>query len=291
MPDAVSYAALLASATLALRKALGLDQAEARLEAFLFLCHSYDISKTGVLAQLREPAAVNPKFDALLAQRLCGEPVAYLFGEREFYGLALEVNPAVLIPRPETELLVELSLEMTATNPGATVLELGTGSGAVAISLAQHRPTLSITATDISRAALEVATRNGLRHGVSNIRWQQSDWFAALTAEAFDLIVSNPPYVAEHDPHLQQGDLRFEPLDALASGPDGLKAIRVIVTEAPAFLRPGGWLLFEHGYDQGKRCRELLQCAGFSHIETRRDLAQLERVSLGQWQPSTDTPV
>lgn len=288
MPDA-TYAAVLASATRALQQALGLDQAEARLEALLFICHSYAITKASVLAQLRESAAANPEFEALLARRLCGEPVAYLFGQREFYGLEFEVSPAVLIPRPETELLVELSVDLTATNPRAAVLELGTGSGAIAIALARHRPTLSITATDVSSAALEVAKRNGWRHGITDIRWQQSDWFAALTGQAFDFIISNPPYVAEHDRHLEQGDLRFEPRGALASGPDGLNAIRIVVAESPAFLQPGGWLLFEHGYDQGERCHELLQCAGFGHIETRRDLAQLERVSLGRWQPPTDT--
>ena len=288
MPDA-TYAAVLARATRDLQQALDLDQADARLEALLFICQFYAISKASMLARLREPAAANPGFDALLARRLRGEPVTYLLGEREFYGLALEVSPAVLIPRPETELLVELSLELTATNPGAALLELGTGSGAVAIALASHRPTLSITATDVSSAALEVATRNGLRHGIPHIRWQHSDWFAALAGRTFDLIVSNPPYVAEYDPHLEQGDLRFEPRGALASGQDGLNAICIIVADSPAFLRPGGWLLFEHGYDQGGRCRELLQRAGFSHIETRRDLAQLERVSLGQWLPSMDT--
>ena len=288
MPDA-TYAAVLASATRDLQQALGLDQADARLEALLFICRCYAISKASVLARLREPAVANQEFEALLARRLRGEPVAYLFGEREFYGLEMEVSPAVLIPRPETELLVELSLELTATNPRAAVLELGTGSGAVAIALAHHRPTLPITATDVSSAALDVAARNGLRHGINHIRWQKSDWFAALGGQAFDLIVSNPPYVAEHDPHLEQGDLRFEPRGALVSGLDGINAIRILVAEAPAFLRPGGWLLFEHGYDQGERCRELLQRAGSSHVETRRDLAQLERVSLGRWQPPADT--
>lgn len=288
MPDG-TYASVLANATGALQQALGLDQPEARLEALLFICHCYAISKASVLARLREPAAANPEFNALLARRVRGEPVAYVFNEREFYGLKFDVGPAVLIPRPETELLVELVLEMTATNSGAAVLELGTGSGAIAISLAHHRPTLAIAATDVSSAALEVAARNGLRHGTTNIGWQQSDWFAALPAQRFDLIVSNPPYVAESDPHLHQGDLRFEPLGALASGPHGLNAISIIVANAAAFLRPGGWLLFEHGYDQGERCRELLRRAGFSQIETRRDLARLERVSFGQWQPSADT--
>lgn len=290
MPDG-TYADVLESAARALQQALGLDQAEARLEALLLICHCYAVSKSSMLARLREPAAANPEFDALLARRLRGEPVAYIFREREFYGLEFEVNPAVLIPRPETELLVELSLALTATHPAAAILELGTGSGAIAISLAHHRATLSITATDVSSAALEVAARNGLRHGIANIDWQRSDWFTALRTQAFDLIVSNPPYVAEDDPHLERGDLRFEPLGALASGPDGLNAIRIIVAHAPAFLRRGGWLLLEHGYDQGERCRELLQRARFSHVETRRDLAQLERVSMGRWQSSADTRV
>lgn len=290
MPEA-TFAVLLASATQALQQHLALDPTEARLEALLFICHSYAISKAKVLAQLREPAPANAAFDRLLQRRLDGEPVAYLFGEREFYGLSFEVGRAVLIPRPETELLVEIALEKTADAARANVLDLGTGSGAIAIALARQQRALSITATDISAEALEIAARNSLRHGTGDIRWQHSDWFAALAGQTFDLIVSNPPYVAENDMHLQQGDLRFEPRGALAAGTDGLDAIRIIVAEAATFLAPAGWLMFEHGYEQGERCRELLRHAGFSHVETRRDLAHLERVSLGQWLPANDTRV
>lgn len=290
MPEA-TFAILLASATQALQQHLALDPTEARLEALLFICHSYAISKAKVLAQLREPAPVNAAFNTLLQRRLDGEPVAYLFGEREFYGLSFEVGRAVLIPRPETELLVEIALEKTAGAARANVLDLGAGSGAIAIALARQKPTLSLTATDISTDALEIAARNSLRHRTGNIRWQHSDWFAALVGQTFDLIVSNPPYVAENDMHLQQGDLRFEPRSALAAGADGLDAIRMIVAAAATFLVPAGWLMFEHGYEQGESCRELLQHAGFSHVETRRDLAHLERVSLGQWRPANDTRV
>lgn len=286
MPEAATYAALLAGATQQLQRELNLSQTEARLEALLFICRSYAISKASVLARLREPATPNPAFDELLARRLSGEPVAYILAEREFYGLMFEVGPAVLIPRPETELLVELALAKIPAASAKRVLELGSGSGAIAIALAQQRPQLSIIATDISQQALQLAARNSARHGTNNITWRQSDWFEALPPQRFDLIVSNPPYVAASDPHLGRGDLRFEPRTALASGADGLDAIRIIGAASPAFLARDGWLMFEHGYDQGAACREILGQNGFTNIETRRDLADLERVSLGQWQPA-----
>ncbi len=204
-----------------------------------------------------------------------GEPVAYILGHREFYGLDFHVNENTLIPRPETELLVELSLERMAER----VLDLGTGTGAVAISIAKNAKNSAVTALDKSPAALEVARENAKKLGVK-VRFLESDWFSAVPGEKFGLIVSNPPYVAEGDPHLK--DLAFEPMLALASGPDGLDSIRIIVENAPDHLEPGGWLLFEHGYDQGCACRDLLLAKGFSEVSTWLDLAGIERVSGGR---------
>ncbi len=217
----------------------------------------------------------------LLARRLSGEPIAYIVGRREFFGLEFITTPAVLIPRPETELLVELALARIPQNQPCKVLDLGTGSGAIAISIAKNRPLATVTAVDQSLAALAVARENAARLEVPNLRLLHSNWFSALEDEVFDLIVSNPPYVEAADPHLLQGDVRFEPLSALASGADGLDDIRRIAAAALQHLKPGGWLLFEHGYNQGEGCREILRQQGFSAVETIRDLAGLERVSLG----------
>ncbi len=261
-------------------------------------------------------------FQRLLEQRLAGHPIAHLTGIREFWSREFRVTPDVLIPRPETELLVELALRLidgcrskaifdcphpdppsaslrtglpvgkgvlsrftsSATHEGRVVqiADLGTGSGVIAITLALELPKAAITALDLSPAALQIAAENATRLGASNIRFIQSDWFAALPIEErFDLIVSNPPYIAENDPHLQQGDVRFEPSMALTSGPDGLEAIRRIVNEAPNRTNPGGWLLFEHGYDQADRVVELLQASGFEETGSFPDLQGHVRVSGG----------
>jgi release factor glutamine methyltransferase len=215
----------------------------------------------------------------VFARRRAGEPVAYITGRREFYGVELRVTPDVLIPRPETELLVELALERAA--PGARVLDLGTGSGAIAVALACERPDLAIVATDISEAALAVARRNAQENGAA-IEFTRSDWFEGLGPERFDLVVSNPPYVAADDPHLDQGDVRFEPGLALVGGEDGLDCIGRIIGRAQGHLRSGGWLLLEHGYDQGGRCIDFLR--EFGYLETRGfvDLAGLPRVCAGR---------
>lgn len=272
----MTYAAQLAAATRALAETLQLDAVGARLEALLLLCHGYGISRAQVLARLRDPAPASDAFDALLARRLAGEPVAYILGEREFYGFVLEVTPAVLIPRPETELLVDTALALRPKR----ILEIGTGSGAIAIALAHGLPDASIIATDISQAALDVAVRNGARHKTNNVEWMLSDGYAQIPQQPFDLIVSNPPYVESNDECMETGDLRFEPRLALAGGIDGLDVIRILVTGASDFLAPAGRLMFEHGYNQGARARELL-ASRFENIETLRDLAGLERVSLG----------
>ena len=221
------------------------------------------------------------RYLAWVERRRAGEPVAYLTGEREFYSLAFKVTPAVLIPRPETELLVEAALERIPAHAPFRVLELGTGSGCVAVAIAKHRPRTQVTATEVSRDALAVARENAARHG-SGIEFIESDWFEALAGRRFDLIVSNPPYVAERDPHLSEGDSRFEPRAALVAGADGLSCIRLIITQARAHLEPGGGLLFEHGYDQAGRCRTLLAQACYFEVATRYDLAGIGRVSGGR---------
>jgi release factor glutamine methyltransferase len=221
-------------------------------------------------------------FRALAARRMAGEPVAYLVGEREFYGHAFKVTPAVLIPRPETELLVELALQREPQHEIKRVLDLGTGSGCIAISIALARPSAFVMAVDQSQPALAVARENAERLHACNVKFQTSNWFAAVQDQRFDVIVSNPPYVAAGDAYLTQGDLRFEPASALAAGADGLADIRLIVAGARAHLAPGGWLMFEHGYDQAPRCRELLSQAGFGEVQSWRDLATIERVSGGR---------
>ena len=220
-------------------------------------------------------------YAALVARRRVGEPVAYIVGTREFFSLEFKITPAVLIPRPETEALVEFALERIAPDSVRRVLDLGTGSGCVAISIARHRPRAQVVAVDSSPAALAVARENARRHAVTNLEVTASDWFSALAGRKFDLIVANPPYIAAGDPHLAQGDLRFEPPDALAAGADGLDCVRLIIASAPQYLGDGGWLAFEHGYDQAARCRELLATAGFKEVFSRADLAGIERVSGG----------
>jgi len=222
------------------------------------------------------------RFHALLMRRAAGEPIAYIVGRREFWSLDLSVNPDVLIPRPETELLVELALQRIPQNTQVNIADLGTGSGAIALAIARERPQARVLATDTSVAALAVARENAGRVGLGNVEFGQGDWCGALGGRRFDLLVSNPPYIAQADTHLQRGDLRFEPLAALASGADGLDAIRSIVAAAPAHLRPRGWLLFEHGHDQGRAARGLLAQSRFVEIFTALDLEQRERVSGGR---------
>lgn len=222
------------------------------------------------------------RFADLLARRESGEPVAYLLGVREFYGRDFQVSPAVLIPRPETELIVDLVRERVPAGAALAILDLGTGSGALAVTLALELPSATVTAVDFSSAALGVARANAEALG-ARVRFVESDWFAALAVgERFEVIVSNPPYVADGDPHLADGDVRFEPASALASGPAGLDDIVRIVAAAPAFLTPGGWLLLEHGYDQAAAVRELLLAGGFAEVASARDLAGIERITLGR---------
>lgn len=220
-------------------------------------------------------------FASLVARRAGGEPVAYLIGFREWFGREFAVTPAVLIPRPETELLVEVALANVAATDAPRILDLGTGSGCIAVTLALEFPQAQVTAVDTSAEALSVARGNAERLGAS-LRLLQGDWFARLAGERFDLIVANPPYIAAADPHLAAGDLRHEPVAALSSGADGLDAIRRIIADAPAHLATGGQLWLEHGYDQAAAVHELLAAAGLVGIEGRRDIAGIVRVSGGR---------
>ncbi len=247
-------------------------------EARLLLCHVIGVSHA--VLEAHPEGKVSPQdaasFRALVARRGAGEPVAYLIGHREFYGLDFQVTPDVLIPREETELLVDIAVE----KPVQRILDLGTGSGCLAIAVAKQLPQARVTAVDASAAALAVAQANAARHAVS-VRFLLGDWFAPVEGERFDLILANPPYVAEADPHLSQGDVRFEPRSALAAGSEGLDDIRRIVAGAGAHLVPGGRLYFEHGYDQARAVAALLDAAGFVAIAQRRDLADILRVTGG----------
>lgn len=270
----------LSEATRCLAQTLDLPVREARLEAQILFAHALGVSRAWLIGHDRDllEAAQAAAVEHLITRRLTGEPVAYLLGEREFYGRAFKVSPAVLIPRPDTELLVELALARLPE--AAAVLDVGVGSGAVAVTLALERPDCRVTAVDLSAAALAVAQDNATALG-AQIECLPSDGYAAVAGRRFHLIASNPPYIAAGDPHLAQGDLRHEPALALASGVDGLDLIRRLIAEAPAHLEADAWLLLEHGYDQAAAVRDLLSSAGFSGVFSARDLAGIERVSGG----------
>lgn len=259
--------------------ASGLPAAEARL----LLAHATGWPRATLIAHPERelPQAATRDFAAVAERRRAGEPVAYLLGEREFYGLALSVSPAVLIPRPETELLVDLALGRIAPGYEARVLDLGTGSGAVALAIKRERPQASVCAVEASATALDVAKSNAERHGLA-IEFMHGRWFRPLAARRFELIVANPPYVAQGDPHLAEGDLRFEPREALVSGPDGLEAIREIANASPAHLERGGWLLIEHGMGQDAALRALLAMAGLDNACSWPDLSGIPRVTSAQ---------
>ncbi|MBI2312960.1 MAG: peptide chain release factor N(5)-glutamine methyltransferase [Betaproteobacteria bacterium] len=260
--------------------ATGLDSREAQL----LLREALGVEAAYLIAHPEQALTSDQSrvFSEWTSRRAGGEPVAYVTGHREFYGLRLRVTPAVLIPRPETETLVEEALKRLPPGREARALDLGTGSGAVAVAVAKHRPRCQVVASELFVAALGVARENAAIHGLGNIRFVHGDWYESLERQRFDVIVANPPYVAAGDPHLGQGDLRFEPHEALVGGADGLDSIRRIVSGGPQHLVPGGWLLLEHGYDQAPACRELLAQAGFRETFSVRDLAGIERVSGGR---------
>ena len=259
------------------------DAAEARREAQVLLGFALGVTRAWVTTHPDQAAdsEAAARFRSLVALRVSGHPVAYLVGVKEFYGLPLRVTPDVLIPRPETEELVEAALERLPRDEARKVLDLGTGSGCIAVAIARQRPAAQVTAVDSSTSALALARENAAALDVE-VEFLPSDWFAALGGRRFDLIVANPPYVAADDPHLRRGDLRFEPRPALAAGADGLAELRRIVGAAPKYLRPRAWLLLEHGYNQAEACRDLLRDAGFGELVFRADIAGLPRIAGGR---------
>lgn len=266
-----------------LRTSLTLSAAEARIEVQMLLQKALGVPRAWLLAHPEQmlEAGQQAAYEAMLQRRLQGEPVAHILGEREFFGLSFKVTSATLIPRPDTELLVELALQRIPSQGGFRVLDLGTGTGAIALSIAHARPDVEVVAVDASEAALAVARENAQRLALHNVSFVQSDWFAVLGGQRFDLIVSNPPYITAGDEHLSQGDVRFEPMSALASGSDGLDDIRRIIVQAHNFLERDTWLMLEHGYDQAQQVRDLLQQYGYGDVFSAKDIAGIERVSGG----------
>lgn len=253
-----------------------------KLETRILLMHALGLSRIQLITQseLVLSAAQVQQLDGLIQRRYNGEPIAYIIGEREFFGLSFEVSPDVLIPRADTELLVELALQYAPA--GGSLLDMGTGSGAIAIAIAHNRPDLRVMALDVSPAAIAIAEQNAQRIlGPLRLQLLQSDWYSAVGNQQFDTIVSNPPYIVKDDHHLSEGDLRFEPMTALTDHGDGLSAYRTIIGGASQHLKQGGWLLLEHGYDQAEAVRGLLAAHGYGQVQSWRDLAGIERVSGG----------
>lgn len=261
---------------------LALDSGEAALEVRMLLQHVLNVNRAWLIAHADDAISEQDynTFQALLARRIAGEPIAYILGEREFYGLLFKTTADTLIPRPDTETLVEAALAKISPSSGAAIVDLGTGTGAIALAIAKHRPRAQVVAVDFSEGALMVAQENARNLSINNVSFLQSHWFDALSKQRFDLIVSNPPYIEEDDPHLSQGDLRFEPRTALVSGADGLDDIRTIILEAQNHLKPNGWLMFEHGYNQATAVANLLKAAEFNQISHIKDLAGIQRVTL-----------
>lgn len=277
-----SVADLLSEASARISQSHGLEKRIARMEARVLAAYAWEVAPSWLIAHDTDrpnPARLS-RFGLALARRLAGEPIAYITGYREFYGREFRVTPDVLIPRPETELLVELALARMPIGQALDVLDLGTGSGCVAISLALERPHAHITTVDSSQAALAIAGSNQ-RKWNAPVTIQESNWFSALSDRKFDLIVGNPPYIAEADPHLNSGDVRYEPASALRSGKIGMDALSHIIETARSFLKSGGYLLLEHGYNQRAPVQEAFRMAGFVDLHTARDMAGHDRVTLG----------
>ena len=275
---------LLKAAQQSISISLAMPLDEASIDARFLLQHGLKVDHAWLIGHINNELtdAQSESFQQLLVRRLKGEPVAYILGMHEFYGLPLKTTPATLIPRSDTETLVEAALDKLAPNENLKVLDLGTGTGAIALAIAKNRPQAQVTAVDFSHEALSIAKENAQNLDLPRVRFLQSNWFSSLQNEKFDVVVSNPPYIAENDVHLTQGDLRFEPLSALASGKDGLDDIRRIIQAAPSYLNPNGWLMLEHGYDQAEKVAELLRLHGFEQISHAPDLSGTLRVTLGR---------
>ncbi len=256
----------------------------ARLDSELLLGHVLQQSRTWLHTwpEKTVEATQQQTFETLLQRRLAGEPIAHILGEQDFWSLRLTVSPATLIPRPDTERLVELALERIPVDAAWWIADLGTGSGAIALALAAERPDCQVIATEQSTEALEVARANAARHQLNNVQFAQSDWLSAIaSSQRFEMIVSNPPYICQANPHLSRGDVRFEPRSALTAGTDGLEAIRQIIHQASTRLIPGGWLILEHGYDQGQAVQRLLREAGYDEVTDFIDYGGNPRVAVG----------
>lgn len=281
--NALRIADALARDTHHVIQALGLSATEARIEVQMLMAAALQVQRAYLIAHADEIMPSRPAacYQGCVKRRLEGEPIAYILGEKEFFSLVFKVSPAVLIPRPETELLVELALSHIPANTPCRVLDLGAGSGAIAIAIAKQRPRATIVAVDNSSGALAIARENTVKLTVSNVQFLQSDWYEGVVCQEFDIIVSNPPYICAGDPHLAQGDLRFEPINALVAGQSGLDAINTIIAGARAHLRQNGKLLLEHGYNQEKLCGNLLYEAGFNKVYRYPDLAGIPRLISG----------
>lgn len=279
-----SIRSALLQAQLQLNNSPRLDAIDARFEAQLLLQYLLNANRAWLIAHENDtlPTDIQARFDQLVNRRADGEPIAYILGNREFYGLNLTVTAATLIPRPDTEILVDTALNKIPASTPLQILDLGTGTGAIALAIARQRPQTQVTAADASKAALEVAISNSKQLHIPNIHFLLSDWFNNLNDTLFDVIVSNPPYIENTDAHLNQGDLRFEPKSALVSGADGLDDIRRIIDGCLIHLRPQGWLMLEHGYNQAAAVADLMAQTGLVNIETFKDLGGNDRVTIGK---------
>lgn len=256
----------------------------AKLDTEVLLCSALQCERSKLYSHPEQKLSNNEtdSFNKLISLRQQGHPVAHLTQKKEFWSLELKVSPDTLIPRPETEILVETTLDLIPKGSSYSILELGTGSGAISLAIAKERPLANITSTDQSKIALSIARANAKSHHIKNITFEHANWFDIKNISTYDLIVSNPPYININDPHLKQGDVRFEPVSALIAGEDGLDDLRIIINNAKQYLNTNGWLILEHGYQQGEAVRGLLKNNNFGSISTLKDYSELDRVSLGQ---------